>query len=186
MTSDALARCREAIAAGHGRVPLVQSVVLDGDTAVTAFAKLHRGDHGFLLESLEGGERWARFTFLATEPAAVYRYRGRTVEQLQGGAWTPAATDVSPLDHLGALLRETTAPVREAWEAALEAEMAMAGTEHVRSVDPRYLAHPPREPDYRRGRAHDAFVTTLDAHVGGLAAETLEARLRATLDPFDS
>ncbi|HRX19997.1 MAG TPA: anthranilate synthase component I family protein [Gemmatimonadales bacterium] len=110
MTSDALARCREAIAAGHGRVPLVQSVVLDGDTAVTAFAKLHRGDHGFLLESLEGGERWARFTFLATEPAAVYRYRGRTVEQLQGGAWTPAATDVSPLDHLGALLRETTAP----------------------------------------------------------------------------
>ena len=48
------------------------------------------------------------------------------------------------------------------------------------------LAHPPREPDYRRGRAHDAFVTTLDAHVGGLAAETLEARLRATLDPFDS
>ncbi|MCA9672700.1 MAG: hypothetical protein KC503_44200 [Myxococcales bacterium] len=50
----------------------------------------------------------------------------------------------------------------------------------------RYLAHPPREPDYRRGRAHDAFVTTLDAHVGGLAAETLEARLRATLDPFDS
>jgi anthranilate synthase component I len=51
----------EAIAAGARAggaiVPVTRQVLLDGDTPVTAFAKLHRGPFGFLLESLEGGER---------------------------------------------------------------------------------------------------------------------------------
>ncbi|MCB9914722.1 MAG: hypothetical protein H6828_06170 [Planctomycetes bacterium] len=58
-------------------------------------------------------------------------------------------------------VRETTAPVREAWEAALEAEMAMAGTEHVRSVDPRYLDQPIYDFEYTvaaRERLEARFV----------------------------
>ena len=58
--TDTLARCRDAALAGFTRVPITRAVVLDGDTPVSAFAKLHRGEYGFLLESLEGGERWAR------------------------------------------------------------------------------------------------------------------------------
>jgi len=64
-----------------GMVPVTREVVLDGDTPVSAFAKLHRGPYGFLLESLEGGEKWARYTFLSTNPREVYRYRGRTAER---------------------------------------------------------------------------------------------------------
>ena len=66
-------------------VPVTRQVVLDGDTPVTAFAKLHRGRYGFLLESLEGGERWARYTFLATDPKEVFRYRGRVLPVDRGG-----------------------------------------------------------------------------------------------------
>jgi anthranilate synthase component I len=71
--------------AAPGMVPVTRQVVLDGDTPVSAFAKLHRGKFGFLLESLEGGERWARYTFLSTDPREVYRYRGREVRR-----WTTA------------------------------------------------------------------------------------------------
>ncbi len=111
MSDDLLAACRRAASAGHARMPLVREVVLDGDTAVTAFAKLHRGEHGFLLESLEGGERWARYTFLATEPAAVYRYRGLRVEQrTDAGTWLPLEVETPPLEHLSQLMRRTTAP----------------------------------------------------------------------------
>ncbi|MGH7514498.1 MAG: anthranilate synthase component I family protein [Gemmatimonadales bacterium] len=91
---------------GGGMVPVTRQVVLDGDTPVSAFAKLHRGPYGFLLESLEGGERWARYTFLSTDPSEVYRYRGRACERwtaLEG--WQPVATDLPPLEHLGSLLR---------------------------------------------------------------------------------
>jgi anthranilate synthase component 1 len=91
---------------GGAMVPVTREVVLDGDTPVSAFAKLHRGAYGFLLESLEGGERWARYTFLSTDPREVFRYRGRRAERwtaIQG--WQPIEGEVAPLEHLGELLR---------------------------------------------------------------------------------
>ncbi len=89
-----------------GIVPVTRQVVLDGDTPVTAFAKLHRGRWGFLLESLEGGERWARYTFLATEPREVFRYRGRTCERWSPDRdWTVVEADIAPLEHLGRTMR---------------------------------------------------------------------------------
>jgi anthranilate synthase component 1 len=91
---------------GGGMLPVTRQVVLDGDTPVTAFAKLHRGSWGFLLESLEGGERWARYTFLATEPREVFRYRGRECACWTAAAgWQVVETDLDPLDHLGRIMR---------------------------------------------------------------------------------
>jgi anthranilate synthase component I len=89
-----------------GIVPVTRQVVLDGDTPVTAFTKLHRGRWGFLLESLEGGERWARYTFLATEPREVFRYRGRECARwTPGDQWRVVETDLPPLEHLGRTMR---------------------------------------------------------------------------------
>ncbi len=91
---------------GGGMVPVSRQVVLDGDTPVSAFAKLHRGSYGFLLESLEGGERWARYTFLATEPREVFRYRGRECSRWTAeSGWRVVETDVAPLEHLGRTMR---------------------------------------------------------------------------------
>ncbi|MBA3346724.1 MAG: chorismate-binding protein [Gemmatimonadales bacterium] len=91
---------------GGGMVPVTREVVLDGDTPVTAFAKLHRGAWGFLLESLEGGERWARYTFLATDPREVFRYRGRECARwTSSGSWEVVETDIAPLEHLGRTMR---------------------------------------------------------------------------------
>ena len=90
-----------------GMVPVTRQVVLDGDSPVSAFAKLHRGRYGFLLESLEGGERWARYTFMSTDPREVYRYRGRTVERWTGtDGWSTVTTDEAPLDHMARLMRQ--------------------------------------------------------------------------------
>ena len=94
-------------AARGGMVPVTRQVVLDGDTPVTAFAKLHQGPYGFLLESLEGGERWARYTFLATDPREVYRYRGRECSRWTSDAgWTIVEADIAPLEHLGRTMRQ--------------------------------------------------------------------------------
>jgi anthranilate synthase component 1 len=87
-------------------VPVTRQVVLDSDTPVTAFSKLHRGEYGFLLESLEGGERWARYTFLATDPKEVFRYRGRECSRwTRGSGWQVIETDIAPLDHLARTMR---------------------------------------------------------------------------------
>ena len=65
--ADFLARAERG-----GMVPVVREVVLDGDTPLAAFVKVARPPFAFLLESLVGGERWARYTFLGTEPLPEY------------------------------------------------------------------------------------------------------------------
>ena len=57
----------------------------DLDTPVSAFRKIDDGRYSFLLESIEGGEKWARYTFLGSSPSVVVRSRGRRVEILESG-----------------------------------------------------------------------------------------------------
>ena len=54
-------------------VPIYREVPADLETPVSAFLKIARGDHSFLLESVEGGERLARYSFMGTEPYKVLR-----------------------------------------------------------------------------------------------------------------
>ncbi len=60
--------------AGQGNLcPLYREVPADLETPVSAYLKVARGRHSFLLESVEGGERLARFSFIGTEPYRVLR-----------------------------------------------------------------------------------------------------------------
>jgi anthranilate synthase component 1 len=89
-----------------GIVPVVREVVLDADTPVAALAKIARRPFAFLLESLVGGERWARYTFMGTEPREVWRYRGSQVERWTPTAgWERAGDTTDPIGHLALRLR---------------------------------------------------------------------------------
>jgi anthranilate synthase component 1 len=55
--------------AGQGNlVPVYREIVADLETPVSAFLKINRGGPSFLLESVEGGQRLARYSFIGTEP----------------------------------------------------------------------------------------------------------------------
>jgi len=58
---------------GANLAPVYRDVAADLETPVSAFLKVARGDHSFLLESVEGGERLARYSFIGTEPYRVLR-----------------------------------------------------------------------------------------------------------------
>src|SRR5437762_5107761 len=80
--SPSLAEFRAA--ASHGNlVPVWREIVLDGDTPVSAYAKLGRGPYSFLLESVVGGEKWAAYSFVGVKPRAVIRAKGNAVEILR-------------------------------------------------------------------------------------------------------
>jgi anthranilate synthase component I len=89
-----------------GIVPVLRQVVTDADTPVAAFAKIARPPFAFLLESLVGGERWARYTFLGTEPREAWRYRGAKIEHWTPAAgWQSAGETRDPLAHLADRMR---------------------------------------------------------------------------------
>jgi anthranilate synthase component 1 len=52
-------------------VPVYREIVADMETPVSAFLKVSRGRYSFLLESVEGGQRQARYSFIGTEPEKI-------------------------------------------------------------------------------------------------------------------
>jgi anthranilate synthase component 1 len=66
-------------------VSVYREILADMETPVSAFKKINTGDYSFLLESVEGGERMARFSFLGSEVSLVIKSKGRTVEVIEDG-----------------------------------------------------------------------------------------------------
>ncbi len=64
-------------------IPVYKEILADTYTPVTAFLKLG-GTPSFLLESVEGGEKWARYSFLGARPAKIIKGRGSAVEVIEG------------------------------------------------------------------------------------------------------
>jgi anthranilate synthase component 1 len=70
--------------AGKGNlIPVYREILADRDTPVTAFLKLG-GTPSFLLESVEGGEKWARYSFIGSRPSKIITGRGKSVEVVNG------------------------------------------------------------------------------------------------------
>lgn len=69
-----------ALAKEHAIVPVWCEVVADALTPVACFANVVGQDDGFLFESVEGGERWGRYSFVGRRPLATLTARGRSVE----------------------------------------------------------------------------------------------------------
>ena len=93
-----------SLAAEGGLVPVWADCLLDTDTPVSAFAKLRRGPFAFLLESAPaGGETWARYTYLGTEPRAAWRLTDGVAEDWTADrGWHARRTPADPLGELHA------------------------------------------------------------------------------------
>lgn len=106
MTRATTFEAYRALARPGGVVPVVREFSADTLTPVSAYAAAARPPFGFLLESLVGGERWARYTFLGTEPSEAWRYHDGSAERwTPDEGWRPAGTAADPLDHLAGRLR---------------------------------------------------------------------------------
>src|SRR3990172_7355626 len=96
-----------ALAVRYTIVPVWTDVLGDAVTAVGAHAALAGGDPSFLLESVEGGDRWARWSFLGWDPLfALSSVDG--VASLTGMAFPIVQGD--PLATLESVLLHCTAP----------------------------------------------------------------------------
>ena len=95
-----------AHAAGATLVPVSREILFDTETAVTAYHKLARPPFGFLLESVVGGEQWARYTYFGTEPRAAWRLvDGRIDRWTPTAGWSEGERSQDPLAELDALMR---------------------------------------------------------------------------------
>ena len=77
-----------ALAKSGRLVPIYCEVFADQETPVSAFRKLDDGPYSFLLESVEGGEMWGRYSILGSRPSMVFIAWGDRCELHAGGQVT--------------------------------------------------------------------------------------------------
>ena len=110
MTFDAFRQLAEAQrAAGTERfvIPVARRLSADLLTPVLAFLALRQGHaHAFLLESVEGGEKLARYSFLGHDPYAVVTARGADVDITRRRPVGFAAADTEPSGDIFATLQQ--------------------------------------------------------------------------------
>lgn len=69
-------------------IPVWEEILADYDTPISVFRKIDSSDYSFLFESVEGGDKWARYSFMGSEPSVVFRSKGRNIEIIHSGGET--------------------------------------------------------------------------------------------------
>ena len=87
-------------------IPVYSEILADMDTPVSAYKKMGTNDYSFLLESIEGGEKWARYSFIGFDPALIFRSKGTTVELIQNGVVIRSVESAYPLGVLQEIMQE--------------------------------------------------------------------------------
>jgi anthranilate synthase component 1 len=90
--------------------PIYREILADLETPVSAYLKVARGSYSFLLESVEGGQHLARYSFIGSDPYMTLRLHKGTAQATQGG-YKQTLPYSDPLLVLGSHL-EAYRPVR--------------------------------------------------------------------------
>lgn len=86
-------------------IPVYKEFLADLETPVSAFYKIDEGGYSYLLESVEGSENVARYSFLGSTPALTFRSQGRNVEIVQKDKVKRMKSD-DPLSEIKNLMRQ--------------------------------------------------------------------------------
>ncbi len=106
-----------SLASQGNLIPLYREILADFETPVSAFTKIDHGPSAYLLESVEGGENWARYSFLGSGSPIVIRQegnalvitRGNRVERVPVGE-KPGETPLDRLRDIMAAYHPVTVP----------------------------------------------------------------------------
>ncbi len=90
-------------------IPVYQEILGDLETPVSAYKKLRNESYSFLLESVEGGEKWGRFSFLGLNPSLVFQVQDGVTTVQRRDRTATLAPGADPFEHLRRLLEEFAA-----------------------------------------------------------------------------
>jgi len=102
--TPSLERVKRLAAQGKNLIPVVREVLADFETPLTAFLKIEGEGPAYLLESVEGGEQVARYSFLGSAPKFIFRSCGRSITLTQGKRKRSFHCSEDPLVKLKSLL----------------------------------------------------------------------------------
>ncbi|WP_286784590.1 MULTISPECIES: anthranilate synthase component I [Pseudomonas] len=129
-------------AAGYNRIPLAFETLADFDTPLSLYLKLADAPHSYLLESVQGGEKWGRYSIIGLPCRTVLRAHGNQVRVSKDDREVEALESDDPLafvEQFKARYRVPTLPNLPRFDGGL---VGYFGYDSVRYVEKK-LAHCP-------------------------------------------
>jgi anthranilate synthase component 1 len=134
----------DALAArGYNRIPLVLGSFADLDTPLSLYLKLAQGPRSYLLESVVGGERFGRYSFIGLPSKLALRAHGTRIE-VEDAAVVVERHEGDPLEFVRAFMARYRAAPWPGLPRFCGGLAGYFGYDTVRHVEPRLAASAPR------------------------------------------
>ncbi|WP_019304876.1 anthranilate synthase component I family protein, partial [Xanthomonas oryzae] len=124
-------------AEGHTCIPVVREVLSDLDTPLSVYLKLADGAYTYLFESVEGGERFGRYSIIGLPARRVYSFRGHTLEVSEHGEVVDTRDVADPLAEVDALRAEHSVPQLDGLPGFTGGLVGWFGFECIQYIEPR-------------------------------------------------
>jgi anthranilate synthase component 1 len=131
---------------GYNRIPFVREVLADLDTPLSTYLKLARAPYTYLLESVQGGEKWGRYSIIGLPCTSVLRVRGDEITLCKDGVEVESLRTADPLkwiERFQAQFRASSIPYLPRFTGGL---VGYFGYDTVRFVEPRLGQCPNDDP----------------------------------------
>src|SRR5215510_6147366 len=90
--------------AGYNRVPVILETFADLDTPLSIYLKLANRPYTYLLESVVGGERFGRYSFIGLAAQTRLEVRGMSCTEIRSSRTIGQTTHADPLAYISAYL----------------------------------------------------------------------------------
>jgi len=141
MTLDA-EQFAQLAAAGHTRIPVVREVLSDLDTPLSVYLKLADGPHTYLFESVEGGERFGRYSIIGLPARRVYAFAGHTLLVTEDGEPVESREVQDPFAEVERLRTQYSVPKLEGLPEFTGGLVGWFGFECIQYIEPRFAENP--------------------------------------------
>lgn len=135
----------ELAQAGYNRIPVVREVLADLDTPVSSYLKLARGPYSYLFESVQGGEKWGRYSILGLPARTLMKAYGNYVMVERDGEVVEEHQCEDPLTFVEEFKSRYRAPELEGLPRFNGGLVGYFGYDCVRYVEPQLQDSTPED-----------------------------------------
>ncbi len=122
---------------GYNRVPVTLETFADLDTPLSIYLKLADTPYTYLLESVQGGERFGRYSIIGLESKTRIVVRGRKVEVITGNQTVETRENCDPLQFIADFKARIKVPQRKSLPRFCGGLVGCFGYETIRYIEPK-------------------------------------------------
>ena len=132
-------------AQGYNRIPVSLETFADLDTPLSIYMKLANAPYTYLLESVQGGERFGRYSVIGLRASTRIEVRGRTVLLLSNDRIVERRDYGDPLAYIGEFMQRIKVPPSAGLPRYCGGLVGSFGYDTVRYIEPKLAQHQPRD-----------------------------------------